>query len=133
MLESSGAGLVRGFTTNPTLMRKAGITNYAAFAQAVLAEISDLPISFEVFADEFLEMERQALVISSWGKNVFVKIPITNTKGESSVPLIRNLVTAGVKLNVTAIMAERQGSTVATGGCPVGPAMVCGVGAPVPD
>ena len=113
MLQAYRAGVVRGFTTNPTLMRKAGITDYAAFARSVLAEIRNLPISFEVFADDFPEMERQALVISGWGQNVFVKIPITNTKGESSVSLVRNLVAAGVKVNVTAIMTEQQVATVA--------------------
>lgn len=113
MLQTYRVGVVRGFTTNPTLMRKAGVSDYAAFAQSVLAEIRDLPISFEVFADELPEMERQALAISSWGQNVFVKIPVTNTKGESSIPLVRQLVAAGVKLNVTALMTEHQVAAVA--------------------
>jgi transaldolase len=94
-------------------MRRAGITDYESFARCVLAEIQDLPISFEVFADDLAEMERQALAIARWGHNVFVKIPITNTKGEPCVPLVRNLVSAGVRLNVTAIMTEEQVSTVA--------------------
>ena len=113
MLQVYRAGAVRGFTTNPTLMHKADVEDYETFARSVLAEIRDLPISFEVFADDFPEMERQALVISSWGPNVFVKIPITNTRGESSVPLVRDLVAAGVKLNITAIMTEKQVATVA--------------------
>ena len=83
--------LVRGFTTNPTLMRKAGIADYRAFALEVLEHIPDRPISFEVFADEFPEMERQAREIASWGQHVYVKIPITNTRGETSIPLVREL------------------------------------------
>src|SRR5207245_1337508 len=92
--------------------------------RSVLAEIRDLPISFEVFADEFLDMERQALVISGWGQNVFVKVPITNTKGESSVPLVQNLVAAGVKLNITAIMTEGQVAAVARVLCSSVPAII---------
>jgi len=99
---------IQGFTTNPTLMRKAGITDYESFAHQVLAAIPDRPISFEVFSDEFLEMERQALKIASWGKNVFVKIPVTNTRGESACPLICRLSKEGVKLNVTALMTQDQ-------------------------
>jgi transaldolase len=124
MLQAYRAGVVRGFTTNPTLMRKAGVGDYEAFAKSVLVEIRDLPISFEVFADDFTEMERQALVISGWGKNVFVKIPITNTKGESSVALVQNLVAAGVKLNITAIMTEPQVTAVAEVLSPSVPAIV---------
>jgi len=101
-------GKVKGFTTNPTLMRKAGICDYPGFAKEVLLHIPDLPISFEVFADDFDEMYEQANEISSWGKNVYVKIPITNTKGESSVTLVRRLVEKGVKLNVTAILTLEQ-------------------------
>src|SRR6185437_4642352 len=92
--------------------RKAGITNYESFAKSVLAVIRDLPISFEVFADEFAEMERQALIISGWGQNVFVKIPITNTKGASSLALMRRLVAAGVKVNATALMTLRHVESV---------------------
>jgi transaldolase len=99
---------IRGFTTNPTLMRHAGITDYAAFAEDILASIRDRPISFEVFSDEFDEMERQALKIASWGANVFVKIPVTNTKSEPSYGLIRRLAERGVRLNVTAIMTLAQ-------------------------
>jgi transaldolase len=99
---------VRGFTTNPTLMRKAGISDYAAFAKQVLAAVPDRPISFEVFSDEFDEMERQALEISQWGPNVYVKIPITNTRGESSARLCGRLAGQGLKLNVTALMTLEQ-------------------------
>ncbi len=113
MLQMYRAGVVRGFTTNPTLMRKAGVSDYEGFAKSVLAEIRDLPISFEVFADEFRDMERQALTISSWGPNVFVKIPITDTEGNSSIPLVQGLVAAGVKLNVTAMMTVQQVMDVA--------------------
>jgi transaldolase len=99
---------IRGFTTNPTLMRHAGITDYAAFAEDILANIRDRPISFEVFSDEFNEMERQALKIAAWGANVFVKIPVSNTKAEPSYDLIRRLAERGVQLNVTAIMTLAQ-------------------------
>ncbi|HEX7807173.1 MAG TPA: transaldolase [Thermoanaerobaculia bacterium] len=108
MVAARDAGLVKGFTTNPTLMRKVGITDYQAFAKEALAATGGMPISFEVFADEFDEMERQAKLIATWGDAVFVKIPITNTKGESSIPLIRTLSAAGVKLNVTAILTLDQ-------------------------
>ncbi len=101
-------GLVKGFTTNPTLMKKAGVTNYEDFAKAVLAEITDLPISFEVLSDEFDDMEREARKIASWGTNINIKIPITNTKGESSIPLIRKLSADGLSLNVTAILTLEQ-------------------------
>jgi transaldolase len=99
---------IRGFTTNPTLMRKAGVTDYARFAQQVIAEVPDRPISFEVFADDFDEMRRDALEIASWGDNVYVKIPVTNTRGKSSVDLIRELSHSGVKLNVTALLTLEQ-------------------------
>jgi transaldolase len=108
MVAARAAGLVKGFTTNPTLMRKSGITDYESFAKDALEAVSGMPISFEVFADEFDEMERQAKLISTWGDGVFVKIPITNTRGESAVPLIRRLSAAGVKLNVTAILTLQQ-------------------------
>jgi transaldolase len=108
MVAARAAGLVKGFTTNPTLMRKSGITDYESFAKDALEAVSGMPISFEVFADEFEEMERQAKLISTWGDGVFVKIPITNTRGESAVPLIRRLSAAGVKLNVTAILTLQQ-------------------------
>lgn len=108
MIAAHKAGFVKGFTTNPTLMRKAGITNYEAFAREVLSHISDLPISFEVFSDDFADMERQALKIASWGKNVYVKIPVTNTAGLSSEALIARLSNKGVRLNVTAITTLEQ-------------------------
>ena len=100
--------MIKGFTTNPTLMRKAGVLDYEDFARKILAEISDRPISLEVFADDFPEMERQARRISSWGKNVYVKVPVTNTKAEPALPLIRRLSTAGIKLNVTAMTTLNQ-------------------------
>ncbi len=105
--------LIKGLTTNPTLMRKAGIQDYETFARDILKEIKDKPISFEVFSDEFAEMKRQALKIRDWQKNVFVKIPITNSRGESSIPLIRELASARVQLNVTAILTLRQVRDVA--------------------
>lgn len=108
MLAAYRAGSVQGFTTNPTLMRKDGVKDYTAFARELLAEIKDLPVSFEVFADEFPEMERQARIITSWGSNVYVKIPVTNTRGEMSREVIRNLARDGIKLNVTAILALEQ-------------------------
>src|SRR5215471_2733967 len=100
--------LIKGLTTNPTLMRKAGITDYERFARQVLEEVTAKPISFEVFSDEFPEMRRQALKISSWQENVYVKIPITNTRQELSLSLIRELVAEGVKVNVTAILTVEQ-------------------------
>ncbi|OFV92781.1 MAG: transaldolase [Acidobacteria bacterium RIFCSPLOWO2_02_FULL_64_15] len=99
---------VQGFTTNPTLMRKAGISDYRAFALQVLKAIPDRPISFEVFSDEFADMERQAREIASWGENVYVKIPVTNTRRESACALIRRLSGSGVKVNVTAILSLDQ-------------------------
>jgi transaldolase len=105
--------LVKGFTTNPTLMRKSGVTDYRAFAREVLDAIPDRPISFEVFADEAAEMERQATEIAGWGQNVYVKIPVTNTAGTSMLPLARKLANAGVKVNVTALMTVRQVREVA--------------------
>lgn len=100
--------LIKGFTTNPTLMNKAGITDYAAFAQDVLSVIKDRPFSFEVFSDDFVEMERQARIIASWGENVYVKVPITNTKREASYSLIKRLASDGIKLNVTAVFTIDQ-------------------------
>jgi len=108
MLELYGKPWIRGFTTNPTLMRKAGIQDYAAFAKDILAAIPDRPISLEVFADEFPEMERQARLIASWGDNVYVKIPVTNTRGEPALGLIRRLSHAGIKVNVTALFTLAQ-------------------------
>ena len=108
MLEMYHNPLIKGFTTNPTLMRKAGITDYVSFAKDILSEIPDRPVSFEVFSDDFTEMKRQALLINSWGKNVYVKIPVTNTEAKPSYPLIHDLIMMGVKLNVTAIMTLEQ-------------------------
>jgi transaldolase len=99
---------IKGFTTNPTLMRKAGIADYRRFAIDVLKAIPDRPISFEVFSDEFEEMAHQAREIAAWGRNVYVKIPVTNTRGAPSTALIRDLTAAGIKLNVTAILALDQ-------------------------
>ena len=99
---------IDGFTTNPTLMRKAGITDYVTFAKEILDEITDKPVSFEVFADEYKEMEQQALKISKWGENVYVKIPVMNTKMMPSYELIRDLSLKGVKINITAIMTLEQ-------------------------
>jgi len=103
-----GEGLVKGFTTNPTLMRKDGVTDYVSFAKDVLSEIKDMPISFEVFTDDFEAMERQAMEIGSWGENVYVKIPVTNTKGDASYDLIKDLTNNKRKLNVTAILTIEQ-------------------------
>jgi transaldolase len=100
--------LIRGMTTNPTLMRKSGIKDYEAFAKDVLQGVTAKPISFEVFSDEFPEMRRQALKIASWQKNVYVKIPITNTRNETSLPLIRELGQEGVQLNITAMLTLDQ-------------------------
>ena len=108
MLELYANPAVTGFTTNPTLMRQAGVTDYEGFAHDILRAIPDRPISFEVFSDDFAEMERQAVKIAGWGANVFAKIPVTNTKGESAGPLIRRLVQKGVQLNVTAILTTAQ-------------------------
>jgi len=99
---------IKGFTTNPTLMRKAGITDYKTFAHEVLKAVPDRPVSFEVFADEFDEMEAQAMEIASWGRNVNVKIPVTNTKRQFAGPLIHRLAKAGVQLNITAVMTPEQ-------------------------
>src|SRR5450631_2035409 len=104
MQEMYAKPYIKGLTTNPTLMRKAGISNYRAFAREILASIRDKPISFEVFSDDFDEMERQAMEIASWGSNVYVKIPITNTKAQSSGALVRRLAAHRVQLNVTALM-----------------------------
>ncbi len=103
---------ITGFTTNPTLMRKSGISDYEKFSRQVLEHVPDRPISFEVFSDEFDEMERQAHKIAKWGKNVYVKIPVTNTRRESSVDLVRRLADNGVQLNVTALMTLEQVSAV---------------------
>jgi transaldolase len=113
--------LIQGFTTNPTLMRKAGISDYEAFARDILLSIPDRPISLEVFADEFDEMERQARLIASWGPNVYAKIPVTNTRREPALDLIHRLSHAGIQLNVTALLTLDQVRDVAAalaGGAP---------------
>jgi transaldolase len=107
MLEMYNNPLIKGLTTNPTLMKKAGITDYSSFAKEILEQIKDKPISFEVFADDFDDMERQANIIATWGINVNVKIPITNTKGVSCLPLVKNMCSK-VKLNITAMMTLDQ-------------------------
>ena len=113
MLEMYAKPYIQGFTTNPTLMKKAGITDYKAFAHEILQAIPDRPISFEVFADEFTDMERQALEIKTWGENVYVKIPVSNTRQEMAYDLIERLSGAGVHLNVTAILTLEQVQNVA--------------------
>ena len=115
---------IHGLTTNPTLMRKVGLTDYESFARAVLKEVKSKPISFEVFSDDFPEMRRQALKMCDWQDNVYVKIPITNTSGESSIPLIQQLTAEGVKLNITALLTTRQVKAVATALDPNVPAVV---------
>jgi transaldolase len=124
MLELYANPLIRGMTTNPSLMRKAGVTDYEAYAREVLQTVKDKPISFEVFSDEFPEMRRQALKIAAWQKNVYVKIPVTNTRRESSAPLIRELSREGVQLNVTAILTLSQVRTVAEALNPAVPSVV---------
>ena len=108
MLEMYAKPFIKGFTTNPTLMHKAGLKDYKAFAKEVLAKITDRPISFEVFSDDFAEMERQAREIATWGDNVYVKVPVTNTRREPAYELVRRLAHEGVKLNVTAMMTLDQ-------------------------
>ncbi len=108
MLEMYQLPHIKGFTTNPTLMRKAGIVNYEAFARDILIAIPDRSISFEVFSDDFSEMIDQAMQIASWGKNVYVKIPVMNTQGHSSINVIKQLANAGVKQNITALMTLDQ-------------------------
>lgn len=108
MLSMKKEGVVSGFTTNPSLMKSAGITDYMSFAQEVLEKVEGMPISFEVFGDDFETMEKEALKLAALGDNVFVKIPIMNTLGESSIPLIKKLSALGLKLNITALMTEKQ-------------------------
>jgi len=108
MLEMHAKPYIKGLTTNPTLMKKVGLTDYRAFCKDILTSIKDKPLSFEVFSDDFAEMERQALEIASWGENVYVKIPVTNTKQETCYALVKKLAAQNVKLNVTAIMTLTQ-------------------------
>ena len=113
MLEMYAQPYIKGFTTNPTLMRKAGVSDYCEFAKDVLSAIRDRPISFEVFSDDFYEMERQAHEIATWGDNVYVKIPVTNTRREPAYDLAHRLAHAGIKLNITALMTLTQVREVA--------------------
>jgi len=115
---------IKGFTTNPTLMRKAGVSDYKAFALQALQVVRGRPISFEVFADEFGEMGKQAHEIASWGKNIYVKIPVTNTKGEFSGPLVERLTRAGIQVNVTALTTVDQVKRVADRLAPETPAII---------
>jgi transaldolase len=124
MLEMYAKPFVRGFTTNPTLMRKAGVSDYRAFAREVIAAIPDRPISFEVFSDDFAEMEVQAKEIATWGRNVNVKIPVTNTRGEPSTELVRRLARAGIHVNVTALFTLEQVREVTSALRPDTPAFV---------
>lgn len=124
MLALARKPYIKGFTTNPTLMHKAGVTDYTAFAQKILTSIPDKPISFEVFSDDFVEMERQARLIASWGENVYAKIPIINTKGESSAPLVKKLSDDGIKLNVTMILTVEQVQTATNALNPSTPSII---------
>ena len=124
MLQLNANPLIQGLTTNPTLMRKAGLTDFEAFARDVLQTITEKPLSLEVFSDEFSEMKRQGLKINGWAKNVYVKIPITNTRNESSLPLIKELASEGVKLNVTALLTLDPVKGVAAALNPAVPAVV---------
>lgn len=124
MIEEYEKRIVSGFTTNPTLMRKAGVENYEEFAKKALKAIPDQPISFEVFSDDFEGMEQEARKISSWGDNVYIKIPITNTKGDSTAPLVKKLSHEGLKLNVTALLTIDQVKTVAESLSPDTPSIV---------
>ena len=133
MLELNANPLIQGMTTNPTLMRKAGLTDFETFAREMLQTITVKPLSLEVFSDEFPEMKRQALKINGWGKNVYVKIPITNTHGESSLPLVKELANEGVKLNVTAILTLQQVEGVAKSLNPKIPAVVSVFGGRIAD
>lgn len=108
MENASKLGIISGFTTNPTLMKKSGITDYKKFALEAISKVNNLPISFEVFSDDFESMEKEAIKISGWGENVYVKIPVTNTNRESSVDLIKSLDKRGIKLNITAILTLNQ-------------------------
>jgi len=124
MLRVYGEGVVSGFTTNPTLMNKAGIKDYQAFAREALLHITDCPVSFEVFSDDFASMEREARTLHSWGPNVVIKIPVMNTKGESSVNLIRKLSAEGLRINVTAILSLEQVELVVDALAPAVPSIV---------
>jgi transaldolase len=118
------SGQIKGITTNPTLMKQAGIKDYRRFVQEVLATVTDIPISFEVLADDFAEMERQARLLQGLGDNIFIKIPVTNTKGQSSAPLIEKLSAEGYQLNITAVLTLPQVETVLQALNPAVPAVV---------
>ncbi|HWA24520.1 MAG TPA: transaldolase [Lacunisphaera sp.] len=124
ILDLYGKPYIKGLTTNPTLMKKAGITDYEAFARDILQTVTAKPISLEVFSDDFPEMKRQALKIAGWGRNVYVKIPITNSRRETSIPLIRELAAGGVQLNITAILTLEQVRDVAAALNPKVPSVV---------
>jgi len=124
MVSLNANPLIKGMTTNPTLMRKAGLTDFEAFAKDILQTITVKPLSLEVFSDDFPEMKRQALKIAAWAQNVYVKIPITNTRGESSLPLVKELAASGVKLNITAILTLDQVKGVAQSLNPQVPSVV---------
>ena len=124
ILDLNAKPYIKGLTTNPSLMKKAGVHDYESFAKEILQTVTVKPISFEVFTDEFPEMKRQALKITTWAKNVYTKIPITNSRGESSLSLIRELAREGVKLNITALFTEKQVHGVAEALNPQVPAIV---------
>jgi transaldolase len=124
MKDAATQPLIKGFTTNPTLMRQAGVSDYKKFALEVLSFITDLPVSFEVFADDMPTMEAQAREIAAWGSNVYVKVPVTNTKGEFTGPLLTRLGDAGVKLNVTAATTDEQVRRIGDALAPDVPAIV---------
>ena len=133
MLQMNANPLIKGMTTNPTLMRKAGVKDFEAFARDILQSITEKPISFEVFSDDFPGMRKQAMKISSWGKNVYVKIPITNTRGESALPLVRELSAEGMKLNITAIATLEQVAGVAAALAPKTPSVVSVIAGRIAD
>ncbi len=124
MIGAYNEGIVSGFTTNPTLMKKAGVKNYEEFARAALKAIPDLPISFEVFSDDLAGMEREARKIAGWGKNAYIKIPVTNTKGESTAPIVKKLSMDRLQLNVTAILTIEQVKLVSQALSPATPSVV---------
>lgn len=124
ILKLNANPLIQGMTTNPTLMRKAGVKDYEAFARDLLQTVTSKPISFEVFSDELPEMRRQALKIAAWGRNVYIKIPITNTRGESTLPVVRDLARDGAQLNITAILTLDQVRGVAEALNPAVPSVV---------
>ena len=133
MLQMNANPLIKGMTTNPSLMRKAGLKDFEAFARDILQSITEKPISFEVFSDDFPGMRKQAMKISSWGKNVYVKIPITNTRGEFALPLIRELSSEGMKLNITAIATLDQVAGVAAALSPKVPSVVSVIAGRIAD